>query len=164
MVIKRIDINTLSSIADSVFLSNAWLAIYDDALEPYGIFNAAEQLMGGFVLYRQKRKGITYYRNPMYMPTTNLFFTNKSKNKAKILSENKKVMKAIADFFSHLSYGVLSVYLPYNHIDMQPFFWEGFKVVPNYTYHIDLSQSIEEIQKAYATERRNDIKKALKDG
>jgi len=47
---------------------------------------------------------------------------------------------------------------------MQPFFWEGFKVVPNYTYHIDLSQSIEEIQKAYATERRNDIKKALKDG
>ena len=164
MVIKRIDINTLSSIADSVFLSNAWLALYDDALEAYGIFNGAEQLMGGFVLYRQKRKGITYYRNPMYMSTINLFFDNKSQNKAKVLSENKKVMKAIANFFDELSFGVLSVYLPERYIDMQPFYWNGFKVVPNYTYHIDLSQSIEDIQKAYSTERRNDIKKAMKDG
>ena len=164
MVIKRIDINTLSSIADSVFLSNAWLAIYDDALEAYGIFNGAEQLMGGFVLYRQKRKGITYYRNPPFMSTINLFFENMAQNKAKRLSENKKYMNAMADFLDSLSYGVLSVYLPEKHIDMQHFFWKNFKVVPNYTYQIDLEQDLELIEKNYSNERRKNIKKAAKDG
>jgi hypothetical protein len=164
MEIRRIDIETLSEASTSVFLSKKWLSIYDENLEPYGIFKGKSGMIGGFVLYKQKRSGITYYRNPMYMPTVGLFFVNTTKNKSKKLSENKKVMKAISDFLSNLSYGVLSIYLPYNHIDMQPFFWEGFKVVPNYTYHIDLTQSIESVQKAYSTERRNDIKKAVKDG
>ncbi len=163
MVIKRVDINTLSEKANSVFLSEKWLSIYGKGLEPYGIFNGDNQLMGGFTLFRQKRSSITYYRNPMYMSTINLFFDNKSMNKAKILSENKKVMKALSDFLSDLSYGVLSIYLPENHIDMQHFYWKGFKVVPNYTYHIDLAQSESDIQKNYSTERRNDIKKAIKD-
>ncbi len=164
MVIKRIDIQTLSEMATSVFLSKKWLDIYDAGLEAYGIYNGGEQMLGGFVLYRQKRSGISYYRNPMYMSTINLFFENKSKNKAKILSENKKVMKAIADFLSELSYGVLSIYFPENHIDMQPFYWQAYKVIPNYTYHINLHQSFDEIQKNYSTERRNDLKKAIKDG
>jgi hypothetical protein len=164
MVIKRIDIQVLSEKATSVFLSNKWLGIYDAGLEAYGIYNRAEQIIGGFVLYRQKRSGITYYRNPMYMSTINLFFDNKSQNKAKILSENKKVMKAIADFIGNLSYGVLSIYFPETHIDMQPYYWQGYKVVPNYTYHIDLSKSVDDIEKNYSTERRNDLKKAIKDG
>ena len=150
--------------ASSVFLSERWLNIYDSNLEAYGIFNGGDQMIGGFTLYRQKRTGIIYYRNPMFMSTINLFFENKSQNKAKILSENKKIMKAIADFLGDLYYGVLSIYLPENHIDMQYFYWNGFKVIPNYTYHIDLSQSLEDIRKNYSTERRNDIKKALKDG
>jgi predicted DNA-binding protein YlxM (UPF0122 family) len=163
MEIRRIDIETLSEASTSVFLSNKWLSIYDENLEPYGIFKGKSGMIGGFVLYKQKRSGITYYRNPMYMPTVGLFFVNTTKNKSKKLSENKKVMKAISDFLSNLSYGVLSIYLPYNHIDMQPFFWEGFKVVPNYTYHIDLSLSMDEIAKDYATERRSVMKKAIKD-
>lgn len=163
MVVKRIESSILSKKATSVFLSEKWLAIYDKGLEAYGIFNGGNEMIGGFSLYRQKRSGITYYRNPMYMSTINLFFENKSTNKAKILSENKKVMKALSNFLSDLSYGVLSIYLPENHIDMQHFYWQGFKVVPNYTYHIDLSKSETEIQKNYSTERRNDIKKAIKD-
>jgi len=164
MVIKKVGKEVLAGQANSVFLSEKWLSIYDNGLEAYGIFNGDNQMIGGFVLYRQKRHGITYYRNPMYMPTIQLFFMNKSMNKAKILSENKKVMKALADFLSDLSYGVLSIYLPENHIDMQHFFWKNFKVVPNYTYHINMNQSLDEIQKNYSAERRNDIKKALKDG
>ena len=164
MVIERIDIETISEQANSVFLSKEWLGIYDSGLEVYGIFNGGKQLIGGFSLYRQKRMGITYYRNPMFMSTINLFFENKAKNKAKILSENKKVMKALADFLDTLSYGIISIYLPEIHIDMQHFFWQGYKVIPNYTYHINLKQSVDDIQKNYSTERRNDIKKALKDG
>jgi len=164
MVIKRIDKDKLSEASSSVFLTKKWLDIYGSELETYGIFNGGEQLTGGFVLFKQKRSMTKFYRNPPFMSTINLFFENKAQNKAKRLSENKKYMKAMAAFLDNLSYGVLSVYLPEKYIDMQHFFWKGFKVVPNYTYQIDLAQDMEIIEKNYSTERRNDIKKAAKDG
>jgi lipid II:glycine glycyltransferase (peptidoglycan interpeptide bridge formation enzyme) len=164
MEIKRIELKILAAKAQSVFLSEKWLAIYGKGLEAYGIFDKSGSLTGGFVLCRQKQFGISYYRNPLFMSTINLFVENKAKNKAKLLSEHKKVVKAISDFFDKLPYQILSVYFPERFIDMQHFFWKGYKVVPNYTYQIDLSQSMEDIRLAYATERRNDLKKAKKDG
>jgi lipid II:glycine glycyltransferase (peptidoglycan interpeptide bridge formation enzyme) len=164
MEIKRIDPNILAARASSVFLSEKWLAIYESGVETYGIFDKGGRLTGGFVLFRQKLFGVSYYRNPMFMSTINLFIENKARNKAKLLTENKKLIKAVSDFFDKLPYSILSVYFPEQFIDMQHFFWKGYKVVPNYTYQIDLSQTMEQIRTAYATERRNDLKKAEKDG
>jgi hypothetical protein len=35
---------------------------------------------------------------------------------------------------------------PFFHTDLQPFIWSNFKVIPNYTYRIDLRQSLESIK------------------
>ncbi len=165
MKIKSISKIDISSKANSVFLSQGWLNLFDDRLKCYGIFNKGDQLIGGFTLYVEKKLGaINYYRNPFYTPTINLFFENKAQNKAKQLSENKKVLTLLADFFKRLPFHILSVYLPSKYIDMQPFFWKGFKTIPNYTYLLDLKLSVAEIEKNFSTERRNDIKKAIKDG
>lgn len=164
MEIKNIDIKTISEKSDSIFLSKEWLELYDDNLKCYGIFNKDNKIIGGFTLYIEKKAGfLKYYRNPFYNPTINLFYENKAQNKAKLLSENKKVLLLLADFFSKLPYHIFSVYLPNNYIDTQAFFWKGFKVIPNYTYLLDLNKDISEIEKNFSTERRNDIKKAEKD-
>jgi len=165
MKIKEISKEILSENSNSIFLSIKWLSIFNDALKCYGIYNNEQKIIGGFTLYNEKKIGlITYYRNPLYSPTINLFFKNKSQNKSKILSENKKLLMTLADFFSHLPYHILSVYLPGQFTDMQPFFWKGFKTIPNYTYIIDLKEDIQVIEKNFSTKRRNDIKKAIHDG
>jgi len=163
--IENIDIKTISEYSSSVFLTKKWLNLFDNNIECYGIFNKDNRIIGGFSLYvEHKINIIKYYRNPFYTPTINLFFENKAQNKAKLLSENKKVLILIADFFSNLPYHIFSVYLPSNYTDMQPFFWKGFKTIPNYTYILDLKNEISIIEKNFSTERRNDIKKAIKDG
>jgi lipid II:glycine glycyltransferase (peptidoglycan interpeptide bridge formation enzyme) len=73
-------------------------------------------------------------------------------------------MQLLANFFEELSYHILTIYFPSEFVDMQPFIWKRFKVVPYYTYIIDLAESISVIEEKFAPERRNDIKKAIKDG
>jgi len=165
MKIQRSNIETVSQIAKSVFLSEAWLNMYGKELEVYAIFDKGNKIIGGFTLYKETKLGVlNYYRNPFFSPTINLFFENKAQNKAKLLSENKKILTLIADFLCNLPFHILSVYLPSSNIDMQPFYWKSFKAVPNYTYIIDLKNDISLIEKQFSTERRNDIKKAIKDG
>jgi len=164
MQIKQIDIKTISNISKSVYLSEAWLSLYDDGLQCYGIYNKGEQLIGGFIIYLEKKVNIlNFYRNPTYSPTTNLFFQNKAQNKSKLLSENKKVLTLFSNFIQNLKADILSVSLPYTYTDTQVFFWDNYKVIPNYTYLINLNQDIVTIENNFSTERRNDIKKAIKD-
>ncbi len=92
-----------------------------------------------------------------------MFFENKAQNKAKLLSENKKIMILISDFFSNLPYHIFSVCLPSNYIDMQAFFWDEFKTIPNYTYVINLDQMLSDIEVDFSVERKRNIKKAIKD-
>ncbi len=165
MKIKEISKEILSKNSNSIFLSIKWLSIFNNSLKCYGIYNDENKIIGGFTLYIEKKIGvIKYYRNQFFTPTINLFFENKAENKSKILSENKKLLMTLADFFSHLPYHILSVYLPSQFTDMQPFFWKGFKTIPNYTYIIDLKEDIQFIEKNFSAERRNDIKKAIHDG
>ena len=76
----------------------------------------------------------------------------------------KKTLSLITDFIEKLPYSIVSISLNKNIIDMQPFIWEKFKVVPGYTYLLDLSVSIEDIRKRMSNERRKNINKGQKDG
>jgi lipid II:glycine glycyltransferase (peptidoglycan interpeptide bridge formation enzyme) len=98
------------------------------------------------------------------MNTISLFYQNSSKNFSKIIGEEKKLMELLADFFDQLPFHIITIFFPSEYIDMQPFIWKNFKVVPYYTYIIDLTNSITEIEAKFAPERRNEIKKAILDG
>jgi len=164
MKIQRSNIETVSQIAKSVFLSEAWLKMYGDALEVYGIFDKGNHIIGGFVLFVEKRKGLKYYRNPIFMPHTALFYKNQAANKAKRTSNEKKILKLVADFLNNLPYQVLTLAFPSEIVDMQNFIWNDFKVVPSYTYIIPLNKTMDEIKNDFTAERRKNIRKADSDG
>ncbi len=165
MKIKAINSKIIAEKSASIFLSEKWLNLYDDRLKCFGIFDKSDKIIGGFAIFIEKKaKFIKYYRNLPYSPTISLFFENKAQNKSKILSENKKILSLLTSFFETLPYHILSVYLPSKYIDMQPFIWQNFKAIPSYTYIIDLEKTVAEIEKGFSTKRRNDIKKAIKDG
>lgn len=146
-----------------VFGTMAWLSIYGNKLTLIGIYKDEQQLIGGFYYLKTKKYGFDFIKLPPYTPHCGLFFISDSKNKAAAASFNKEVMSEVCNFFSKLQSTLLILAFPTNIIDMQSFIWSKYKVIPNYTYRINLNQSIEEIKSHFDTKNRNMINKALKD-
>jgi len=150
---------------EPVFNSFKWKEeVHRDSLKIYGIFEDDDQLVGVFHLCHEKKMGFNFVKTPHYIPHIGLVYSNRTQNEANSLSFHKKIIEQISDFISGLNYGVISIAFPPNIADMQPFIWKKFKVVPNYTYRMDLALSAEDIEKRFSPEHRNSIKKALKEG
>ena len=147
----------------TIFNRLSWLRMYKDDVQIYGIYDKGDNLIGGFHLYKQKRFGLTIYRDSPFTPNIGPFLQIKAKNPVIMMNKWKEVLSLMADFFEKLPYSVISISLNKDIVDTQPFIWKRFKVIPGYTYIIDLKKSIEDIRKGMSVVRRNDINKALKD-
>lgn len=167
MTIKEVDINNKTyaelSVQASVFNSPHWLSIYGNNLKLLGLFNNDEKLFGAFFIYVEKKAGLTRYRSAPYTPHCGLFFNNPAKNRSSINSFNKEVIEQIVEYLNAKSPALLTLAFPTKFNDMQFFNWNGYKVVPNYTYQIDLSQSVDDITKEFDPKNRNLISKVEKE-
>ena len=148
----------------TVFNQLVWLDMFGNAVQIFGIYNKNSQLIGGFSLYHERRFWLSFYQNPPYTPCAGPFAQINAKNPAGITSEWKKILSLVAEFIEKLNYGVVSFSLSRHIIDTQPFIWQKFKVVPGYTYILDLDKSLDVIYGNMSAERRNDITKARRDG
>ncbi len=148
----------------SIFNSRIWLKMYGEALSIYGIFNNDNKLIGGFHGYKSKQaKVLRHLNNPPFTPHIGLFFANQSSNKANALSFEKSISSCLAEFLEQQTFELLTFALPCSVIDVQPFIWKKFKVVPNYTYQLNLEASEVEMLKNLSSDKRNSINKAEKD-
>lgn len=146
-----------------VFGSEKWLAAYGDKLNYVGIYKDEHQIIGGFYFMKVKKYGFTFIKLPPYTPHCGLFFVSESKNRSSVNGFSKEVITEVCKYISsqHAALNILA--FPSSIMDMQPFIWEKFKVVPNYTYRIDLQRSLEEIRSDFDPKNRNVINKALKE-
>lgn len=170
MPIKRLDTKdlpayiTLASESGSIFNAAAWIDLYGKNLEHYGIVDNDQKLVAAFYLYKTKQFGLTYYKNPPYTPHIGLCYKNKSSNKANALTFDKNLISELADFIASLKSGLFTLALPAQVKDTQPFIWKKFKTVPNYTYLLNLQLTTEQLLQNMASDKRNSLKKAEKDG
>lgn len=140
-----------------------WRAVQGADLQRFGVADEKGVLLAGFQLVRSKRSGLTLWSHPPFNQNCGFIATARAKNPAKRIGEGKKVHTAIAAFLKDLP-GVVTVAFPPDVVDMQPYIWAGYKVVPSYTYRIQLTQGIDGVRQDYATETRNAIRKAETDG
>lgn len=139
--------------------------MFGDKLQYGGIYEDGQKLVAGFYYYCDSKAGIPFYHCPPYTPHNGFVYKLSSKNFAAQHGEIKRFMAQAASFLGKLSRkGILRTSFPCELKDMQAFIWDKFKVIPQYTYRISLEQSLEDIQSKMLAERRNDIKKAVKDG
>jgi lipid II:glycine glycyltransferase (peptidoglycan interpeptide bridge formation enzyme) len=146
-----------------VFASKKWLSIYGSALTLVGIYKDEHQLIGGFYFLKTKKFGFTFLKLPPYTPHCALFFVSESKNKSSINNFSKEIMTEVCSFISNQHSALTVLAFPSVIIDMQPFIWAKYKVVPNYTYKINLLKPIEEIVSSFDSKTRNVINKAIKE-
>lgn len=170
MAIKRLDhthlpaYQILAGESGNIFNTPSWIQLYGDNLEHYGIFDNDQKLLASFYLFKTKMMGLTYYKNPPYTPHIGLCYKNKASNKANALAFDKSLLSELADFLRSLQAGLYTLALPTGIVDAQPFIWKKFKVVPNYTYQLDLRLTTDQLLQNMASDKRNSLKKAEKDG
>jgi lipid II:glycine glycyltransferase (peptidoglycan interpeptide bridge formation enzyme) len=146
-----------------VFGSKKWLSVYGNKLDIIGIYKDEHQLIGGFYFLKTKKYGFNFVKLPPYTPHCGLFFISESKNKSSISNFSKEVMNDICDYFTELKSSLTILAFPSDILDLQPFIWDKYKVIPNYTYRINLANSIEDIKSNFDSKNRNVINKAIKE-
>lgn len=154
----------LASSCGTIFNTIGWGKIFGDKLQFYGIYTDNDRLIGGFILYKEDKFGLTIYRDPLFAPSIGPFLRIDAQNPTTIMDAWKEALSAMVDFISLLPFSVFSSSLSINIVDVQPFIWKYFKAIPRYTYLIDLTQSVDELWNRLSKVRKNEIKKAAKDG
>lgn len=147
----------------NLFNQPTWLNIYSNQLKLIGIFNLNNELIGAFNLFEAKKNGFTYYITPPYSPSNSFFILNPAINISNKITFEKDIHFAIANYLNNLKGFLKITSFPSSTIDMQAYFWKKFKVIPNYTYQIDLGKNETEIYNNMTTEKRKSIRKAEKD-
>ncbi len=156
--------NKLACFHGTIFNTIEWTNVFSNDINRYGIYNKASELIGGFSLYKEKKFGFSMYRTPPFTPAIGPFLRIDARNPVSVMDMWKKTLTLMADFVDKLPYSIVSFGFNNNMIDMQPFIWRKFKVIPRYTYLLDLTIPIEDIWSRMSNERRKNINKGLKDG
>lgn len=146
-----------------VFGSAAWLKIYEKDLRCVGIYKDEKQLVGGFFYIETKKYGLRFIKLPPYTPHCGLFFNYEAKNKSSLNNFSKEIISGMCDYISSRKAALTILAFPSTIVDLQPFIWNKYKVVPNYTYRIDLAQSMSAIISNFDSKHRNAINRAVKE-
>jgi len=141
-----------------------WVTLFAGRMQPFGIFEEGGQMVGGFSLYRERRMGLTVFRRAPFTPTCGPFLEVKAQNPVTVLEVKRKALESLIDYLDGYPRNLTMLPLDQRISDTLPFIWRGYKVIPKYTYLIDLTQPREQILKNMSSIRRNDISKATRDG
>ncbi|MDA8172458.1 MAG: GNAT family N-acetyltransferase [Nitrospiraceae bacterium] len=170
MIIKKIvpdshsKSNGSSAPYDSVFDTPQWTGLFGEKTTHYGLYDASGALTGRFYIYRERRYGLSVCCNPPLTPTIGPFFRNDAQNPVRAMDKCKLIMSHIAEYIDKMNYSVVSLSFDKSIIDMQPFIWRDFKVVPQYTYVMELALPVDDIWRRMSYEKRNHITRGVKDG
>lgn len=156
--------DALASQYGCLFDSIRWTRLFGPAIGRIGIFDAGGNLRGGFCVWEQRRFGLRILRNPPLTPHIGPFFEHRATNAAAKTNEDRDVMEAMAEFIDRAGAAVVSLSLAVEVKDCLPFYWRGYRVISHWTYRIDLNKSEEELLAGMSVDRRNDIRKAHRDG
>ncbi len=141
-----------------------WLALFGSRMQAFGLFDDGGRMVGGLSLYRERRWGLQIIRRPPFTPICGPFLAVKSQNPVAVFEERRKALECMAGHLEGSGASICMVPLAREVQDGLPFFWRGFKVIPLYTYLLDLSSPMDQIRKNMSPDRRNDISKAIRDG
>jgi hypothetical protein len=156
--------DALASQRGCLFDSLRWTGLFGSALSRIGIYDAGGDLRGGFCVWEQRKLGLRVLRNPPYTPQIGPFFEPRASNPAARTGEQRAVVEAMAEYLSTSGAAVVSLGLSFGITDCLPFRWRGWKVVPHYTYRIDLSQDEDAMLAGTSSQRRKSIRRAIESG
>ncbi len=154
----------LARLHGTLFNGRDWLALFGDRMQALGLFDEGGELVGGLSLYQERRWGFRIIRRAPFTPIYGPFLALKAQNPVAVLEERRKALDCMVEHLERENPALCMVPLDRRISDALPFFWSGYKVVPQYTYLLDLAVAPEDMLKNMSSERRKNIAKAGRDG
>ncbi len=115
------------------------------------------KVIGAWPYYKKKKFGLTTLTQPMLTPYLGPYIlTNSEQKNASKLSFEKKVLYELIN-------GLPKVHREVYHghprwTNWKPLHWKGYQQSTRYTYHIDLTQEIQDVFQSFTDKTRNIIK------
>lgn len=167
-VIEESDIEKYYELASNygtIFNSKEWHFIFNKKIDLIGIYSEEGDLIGGAHFQILKIKGIfKYCRVPFFTPNIGLFYKNtENVKKSTKISIQSEISEAFIKYLDREKYLLTIFSFPPTFLFLQNFYWNKFKVIPRYTYHIDLTKDLDEILFNFSKGKLKDIKRAKKD-
>ncbi len=153
----------LSHPRGTIFHRHEWLAATAHPISYLVCRDKTNEIVAGLPLIERPIAWYKRYSSPLYTPYvgvlvksshTNKTFTNNTENKLRLVTLLQALPTADWLYFA----------LDYDITDTQPFHWFGFKTNIIYTYRLTQGQSLEAIWDQMEPNRRNRIRKAIRDG
>ncbi len=146
----------------TLFHKSSWLKACGRRFTIYGYFKNKDLLAGVPLVYRTIL-GFKRASQPALTPYSGIIFRKQDLKYVKRISREKDVLCSFAKRLKNEYHSCTFRFAP-GAIDLQPFIWEGYYIVVSYTYMINLNNSLADIWSSMEDTRRNDIRKAEKDG
>jgi len=142
----------------TLFHSSSWLDAQGTPFQILGCFSN-DELTGGIAIENVGCRSAGHGRLTPYL---GMVLPPPAKKYVTTITLEKKVSAACA---RHLKHDFDSIYcrMSPDHLDLQPFIWEGYAVGVRYTYRLPLDD-LDDIWKNMESTRRNDIRSAVKNG
>lgn len=156
--------NALACQHGTLFSCSDWLALFGDNVQILGIFEDGGDMVGGISFIHEHHFGLKVIRNSPYTPTCGPFIAVKAQNPVAILETRRKALECVVEYFKKENPAIIRLGLDQEIFDALPFYWSGYKVIPAYTYRLNLLSSLDLIKKDMSSERRKNITKAGRDG
>lgn len=148
----------------TLFCSSQWLStVAPDSARLLGLYDSNDRLTGGMGLCIERRYGLKVARRAPFTQHAGPFYEPRAKSHVAVLEEQDRVLDALLRFLNQMKPTVRSLSLAPQFETALPFFWAGYKIVPNLTYRIDLDASVEDIWKGVASRCRRGIRAAGRD-
>lgn len=160
--VEDVDVQAFDSIqkkSNEVYSSAIWAGAYVNGIKRFAIIADSGEIIGGWCAYERKKWGLTILITPPFASHCGLFFFSEKKSLSGFQSEMKKCMNAIAQFLVNSKYHFFKIEFPPEFNDFQSFIWKNVSVHTRYTYLLNISASIEELEAGFDPKLRNKITK-----
>ncbi len=158
---KMWDDFVLKSYSGTIFHRPLWLKLSGRKFDIYGAFQEGS-LIGGFIVPYFSLGPLKASLPPPLTPYSGIVFQSYEGKYVNKLSKEKEIAIKLANFIKKTyKWGTLA-FSPLI-IDLQPFIWQSYTVLPRYTYILNIT-NLDEVWNNISTEKRNDIRKAERDG
>lgn len=169
MIIREIrrgdpDLQAFAEKHELFFHKSSWISCFDERLKQCVILNRNEELIGCFLYFDFRKAGFRFIITPPWTPDVSLFCVNPAESAVSRNSFVKDLVRAMSSYFSSQKASHISLNLPGETTDTQPFLWDGFNSRTRHTYILDLGQSEEDLKAGLSPEKRKSLSKAEKDG
>ena len=127
------------------------------------LYKKGNEVLAAMPYYFEDRNGYKYITKAPLTQNNGIIFhySANSKIQAKASFE-EKVIDSMNEWLDDRSIDVYEQQYVHTFNNWQPFFWNGFKCIPRYTYIIEDTSDMEIVKSNYSAKLRNDIKKGEK--